>query len=34
MTSIVLLKHGGKNDGNAVCVPKEISLKEMGAKIE
>jgi hypothetical protein len=33
MTSMVFLKHG-KNDGNAVYVPKETVLKEMAAKIE
>jgi hypothetical protein len=33
MTSAVLLKHG-KNYGIAVCIPKEIVLKEVAAKIE
>jgi hypothetical protein len=32
MTSTVLSK-GGKNDGIAVYVPKETTLKEMAAKI-
>jgi hypothetical protein len=31
MTSMVLLKHG-RNDGIAVCVPKETILKEMAAE--
>jgi hypothetical protein len=33
MTSTVLLKHG-KNDGIAVYVPKETTLKEMAANIK
>jgi hypothetical protein len=33
MTSTVLLKRG-ENDGIAVDVPKETSLKEMESKIE
>jgi hypothetical protein len=33
MTPTVFLKRG-KNDGIAVCVPKETILKEMAAKIE
>jgi hypothetical protein len=33
MTSTVLLKRG-KNDGIAVYIPKETTLKEMAAKIE
>jgi hypothetical protein len=33
MTSMVLLKRG-KNNGIAVCVPKETILKETAAKFE
>jgi hypothetical protein len=33
MTSTVLLRHG-KNNGIAVCIPKETILKEVAAKFE
>jgi hypothetical protein len=34
MTSMVLLKHGKKNDGIVVYILKETILREMGARIE